>query len=127
MWGQKAARIAELEARNTYLAEQLEVARQDQTPQEPAPKRDSGLANQLHARTLQRDDAIRARQEAEAQLARIRGGGLYRQIRAAANRSVGDDAYDSPARAVRDFARDLETWLPEDTGTGECEYQEQVR
>lgn len=55
-------------------------------------------------RTRERDEAVR-------ELARIRGGGLYRQIRAAANAEVANGY----GRAVRDFARDLETWLPEDT------------
>lgn len=38
--------------------------------------------------------------------------GLAQEIHAAANTAVGTDPYDRPARAVRDFARHLEHWLP---------------
>jgi hypothetical protein len=79
-------------------------------------KRRSQVTSGDHAalvieRTRQRDEAVRAQETAEAELARIRNGGLYRQIRAAANAEVANGY----GRAVRDFARGLEAWLPEDT------------
>lgn len=50
----------------------------------------------------------------DGQRPRLLPPGLVRQIRAAANATVGTDAFDRPDRAVRDFARDLERWIPED-------------
>src|SRR5690348_6442396 len=93
--------------RNNLLRKQLA----EKTTECASWKRRSQVTSSDHAdlvieRTRERDDAVR-------ELARIRNGGLYRQIRAAANTEVGSDPYDHPARAVRDFARELETWIPE--------------
>jgi hypothetical protein len=114
MFGSKARRLAADLAferhRTNLLRKQLAAVTADCASW----KRRSQVTSADHAdlvieRTRERDDAVR-------ELARIRGGGLFRRIRQAANAAVGTDTYDRPARAVRDFARDLETWLPEDAG-----------
>jgi len=105
-----------IEARQCADAAETALARVREAANQLADGTETGFRAALAIRAALGDGQPAAE---GGQRPRLLPPGLVRQIRRAANATVGTDAFDRPDRAVRDFARDLERWIPEDAPDGD--------